>query len=161
MMKQIYEHIWEDEDLMIKFLSLIREIENSGDERWHPHTRLDVKDQKKADIVHFLVDMVSFWDREDKEDEHWFPFFELAEQSPEFKEELADYLITYGSLRFVHRYPYDDKDDELLRLMSEFDNCLFLSLECSRFWFVNKLDWKTPVLNDYFMFLKSFIDEKK
>lgn len=64
-MKQVREHIREDEDLMIEFLNIIREIENAGDPSRHPDTRKEKKTEMKVEIIEMLVDIGMRGDRRD------------------------------------------------------------------------------------------------
>lgn len=64
-MKQVRDHIREDEDLMIEFLNLIREIESAGDPSRHPDTRKEKKTEMKIEIIEMLVDIGIHGDRKD------------------------------------------------------------------------------------------------
>lgn len=103
-MQQVYEHIWEDEELMNDFIKIIREIENAGDPKRHPDTRKEVKISKKVELRQKLVDLVNEWERDDNEDNDAKVLYELSEQSDNFRKELVDYLITLDTLPFIDWY---------------------------------------------------------
>lgn len=138
-MQQVYEHIREDEDLMIDFMKIIREIENAEDPKRHPDTRKEKQTEKKLEVIQLLVDIADYGDRKDKEDSFVFPLYYLQERSENFRKELVDYLITYDTLPRVPWYPKEDENERLLEEIERLD----LSLECCLFvarnWFDMKL----------------------
>ena len=138
-MQQVYEHIREDEDLMIDFLKIIREIENAGDSSRHPDTRNEKKTEMKVEIIEMLVDIGMHGDRRDWLDKHRLPLYELAQKSDQFKKELANYLITFDTIPHIGRYPPDDEDEDLFRYIEEQENSLQLSLFLARCWFYYRL----------------------
>lgn len=138
-MKQVREHIWEDEDLMIEFMNIIREIENAGDPSRHPDTRKEKCTELKVEIIEMLVDIGIYGDRKDGIDKHRLPLYELAEKSDQFKKELANYLITPDTIPHIGRYPVDDEDDVLLARLSKSDDNWEISLLLARCWFYYSL----------------------
>lgn len=138
-MKQVREHIWGDEDLMIEFMNIIREIENAGDPSRHLDTRKEKKTEMKVEIIEMLVDIGMHGDRADWIDKHRLPLYELSEKSDQFKKELANYLITPDTIPHIGRYPADDEDEVLLARLSKSDDSWAISLSLARCWFYYRL----------------------
>lgn len=155
-MKQVREHIREDEDLMIEFLNLIREIENAGDPSRHPDTRKEKKTEMKVEIIEMLVDIGMRGDRRDWLDRHRLPLYELSEKSDQFKKELANYLITPDTLPCVVRYPKDDDQDLLLADIGEKDYGIDCMIYVARKWFESSLSGVEFTLSLAYQFLKEF-----
>ena len=146
-MQQVYEHIWEDEELMNDFIKIIREIENAGDPKRHPDTRKEEKTKKKVELRQKIVDLVNEWERDDNEDNDAKVLYEICEQSDVFKKELVDYLITPDTLPFIERYSDTQFWKDLQSYLEKNQAGLDIILESARLYCYMRLGWM--ILNDY------------
>ena len=140
-MGQTYEHIRENEDLMNDFIKIFIEIENAGDPKRLPDTRKEEKTKKKVELRQKLVDLVNEWERDDNEDNDAKVFYELSEQSGNFRKELVDYLITLDTLPFIDWYWTEYKIWEALCDYLENSSVdLEVVLVCARFFCLYMID---------------------